>query len=403
MKNFKTIILTSSITVLLTTISFALLFKYFAPQQNKNNVIEKVSINSEKPLDLKPIDYNVYDKNTLNNRINFERKNIITETVKRVSNAVVGINVTQIQQIRPYWSSDPFFREFFGDQFINREIKSLGSGYIISPDGYIVTNDHVAGQAQKIIITMTDGRQFSAKIIGTDETTDICLLKIDAHNLPYIKFSDNKMIIGEWAIALGNPFGLFEINDKPTVTVGVISSLGMNLGAVQNRYYLNMIQTDAAINGGNSGGPLVNVLGELIGMNTIIYSPNAGSGSVGVGFAIPANKIKKIISELKEDGKIDRNFWTGLRIQNIDDSIAKYYKLKNKRGVIVTYVQPNSPAEKAGLKIADIITKVGSYVVNNDRIMIGALQDYRTGENVTISILRDNEKLEKKLRLEKIK
>src|SRR5664280_1627417 len=289
-----------------------------------------------------------------NDEITNTRRTIITETVQKVSPAIVGINVTQVVQYTdPFGSmfNDPFFKQFFGNQSYNQKVKSLGSGYLISSDGYIVTNDHVAGNASEITVTMTNGEQVAAKLVGSDQPSDICLLKIDRTNLPFVTFGNSDdVIIGEWVIALGNPFGLFEVNDKPTVTVGVVSSTGLNLEPIENRFYLNMIQTDAAINGGNSGGPLVNSLGEVIGMNTIIYTAGGVQGNIGLGFAIPINKIKRIINELKDYGKIARDFNIGMGIQNIDEGIAKYYNLKSTKGVIVTQIVPNSPASRAGLK-----------------------------------------------------
>jgi serine protease Do len=299
-------------------------------------------------------------------------------------------------------SMDPFFRQFFGDRVYNQKIQGLGSGAIISPDGYVITNDHVAGNAVEATVTLTDGTQYEAKIIGSDPASDICLLKINAENLPYIKLGDSDdILVGEWVIALGNPFGLFDVNDQPTVTVGVISARGMNLGGLDNRYYMNMLQTDAAINSGNSGGPLVNAFGELIGMNTLIYTANTGSsGNVGVGFAIPVNKIKKVIEELKKNGKVNRDFWTGLSVQTIDPSIAKAYNLKSTRGVIITDVAKNSPAQKAGLAVYDIILSVDNIKVNNDNTLIGVLQEFRTGETVDVQILREDKTIIKKMRLE---
>ena len=294
-------------------------------------------------------------KDEHNSDIANSRNNIITETVKKVSPAVVGINVTEIRQYRDPFGSffdDPFFKQFFNNRSYNEKVKGLGSGFIISPDGYIVTNDHVAGNATEITVTMTNGKHYKATVVGSDPITDICLLKVDASDLPYeVLGNSGDVMIGEWVIALGNPFGLFEINDKPTVTVGVISSTGMNLEPINNRYYINMLQTDAAINGGNSGGPLVNSEGEVIGMNTLIFTGGNGSqGSIGLGFAIPIDKIKRIISELKKNGKIDRDFDPGMRIQTIDEQIANYYNLDETRGVIITQVLPGSPAKKAGFK-----------------------------------------------------
>lgn len=343
-------------------------------------------------------------KQIANSEISDGRHNVITKTVAEVSPAVVGINVTQIQQYRDIFSMDPFYRYWFGDRVYNQQIKSLGSGAIISPDGYIITNDHVAGNAVEVNVTLTDGREVSAKIIGTDPVSDICLLKINGKDLPYIKLgSSDDLMPGEWVIALGNPFGLFNVNDKPTVTVGVISATGMNLGMANDRYYVNMIQTDAAINSGNSGGPLVNAIGELIGMNTLIYTAQGSSGNVGVGFAIPVNKIKKVVDELKKKGKVDRDFWTGLNILTVTDQLAKTYNLKTSRGVIITQIAKNSPAQKAGLKVEDIITAINDYKINDENTMIGILQEFRTGNEITITYLRDNKEMTAKLKLEKNK
>jgi serine protease Do len=340
-----------------------------------------------------------------NDNITNSRNNIITETVKKVSPAVVGINVTEIRQYRDPFGSffdDPFFRQFFNNRSYSEKVKGLGSGFIISPDGYIVTNDHVAGNASEITVTMTNGKHYNATVVGTDPVTDICLLKVDATDLPYeILGNSADVMIGEWVIALGNPFGLFEINDKPTVTVGVISSTGMNLEPINNRYYINMLQTDAAINGGNSGGPLVNSEGEVIGMNTLIFTGGNGSqGSIGLGFAIPIDKIKRIISELKKNGKIDRDFDPGMRIQTVDQQIANYYNLDDTRGVIVTQVLPDSPAKKAGIQVGDIITQVDSYRINDDQTIIGVFQEFRKGQSIAIHIIRDKKPMTVEMKLE---
>ncbi len=364
--------------------------------------------NASKPLYYETTDEAVAEavRQFNNDKISNERRNIITETVSKVKASVVGINVTEIRQFRdPFFSpfsNDPFFRQFFGDRSYSQEVKSLGSGFIISPDGYIITNDHVAGNATEIVVTLTNGKHYSARVVGTDPVSDICLLKVDAENLSYIPLgnSDN-IIIGEWVIALGNPFGLFEVNDQPTVTVGVVSASNMNLDPVNERYYLNMIQTDAAINGGNSGGPLVNSLGEVIGVNTIIYTAGGSQGSIGLGFAIPINKVKRIISELKDRGVIDRSFYTGLSVQNIDNAIANYYNLESTKGVIITRVVKDSPAEDAGIEVGDIITRIDDYRINNDKTLIGALQEFRTGQTVKMYLLRDGKELTKNLRLDK--
>lgn len=394
MNKNKIIIITAIVTLLIATAAFAFIFK--GGSSNNESISSFAVDSSVNAIRTSNHDYIQQD-------ISNSRATIITKTASEVSPAVVGINVTEIRQVRDIFSSDPLYRYFFGDRVYNQQIKNLGSGVIISQDGYILTNDHVAGNAVEAIVTMTDGTQHEAKIIGSDPSSDICLLKINGSNFPFVKMGDSdNIMIGEWVIALGNPFGLFDINDQPTVTVGVVSAKGMNLGAQDNRYYVNMIQTDAAINTGNSGGPLVNAFGELIGMNTLIYT--AGSvGNIGLGFAIPINKIKRVIEELKTSGKVDRDFWTGLSIQTIDQAIAKAYDLKNSRGVIVTQVQPNSPAERAGLKIYDIITGINNFKINNEVTMIGKLQEFRPGDLVDLKVIRDGKLTTLKLKLERRK
>ena len=282
------------------------------------------------------------DKKQTNQNVSEERQTAITRAISKVSSSIVGINVEEVRTVQDPFFNDPFFRQFFGETGPQKQVvRGLGSGYIISEDGYILTNDHVAGNATKISVTLTTGETVDAKLIGSDAVSDVALLKIDKKNLPFINFgnSDN-MIIGEWVIALGNPFGLFEINDKPTVTVGVVSALNMKISADGNRVYKDMIQTDASINAGNSGGPLVDVEGNVIGMNTIIYTGSQFSqGSIGVGFAISINRVKAIMEELKAGGKIERSNNVGFRIQAIDERIAKYLNLTDKNGVVVVQIQ----------------------------------------------------------------
>lgn len=391
-------------TYFITILSVALLFTgvlFFKPDLG-------AAINSTNSDETDFVLAKQQDRNSLSDEISKSRKNILTETVEHVSPSVVGINVIEIMQYRdPFFSffDDPFFRQFFGDRGThNREVKGLGSGYIISADGYIVTNDHVAGNAKEVKVTLTDGRTFEAKVIGTDMASDICLLKIDGENLPYLKpGNSDDIIIGEWVIALGNPFGLFELNEKPTVTVGVVSASGMNLEPINGRYYLNMIQTDAAINGGNSGGPLVNSLGEIIGMNTLIFTAGGSSGSIGLGFAIPINKVIRIVEELKEHGKINRDFEIGMKIQTIDEGIASYYHLKNTKGVIVTKIYRGTPADNAGIKVGDIITEINGYKINNENTIFGVFHEFRTGQVIDVNIIRDHKEITKQMKLEPTK
>jgi len=333
------------------------------------------------------------------------RRNAITEAVAAVSPAVVGINVTEVRTYRDPWSqlfpNDPFFKQFFGEQ--QEKVESLGSGFIISPDGYIVTNDHVAGNAVRITVTMTGGKRFeNAKLVGTDPLTDVSLIKVDANGLPYVSLGNSDdIVIGEWAIAFGNPFGLFDINDKPTVTVGVVSSTGMNLGPMNNHFYSGMIETDAAINGGNSGGPLVNSQGNVIGMNTLIYTGGQSTTFVGYGFAIPINKIKKVVAELKNKGKVTRNISKGFDAQNVDRRIARYFGLTRVEGVIVSEVEEGGPADKAGLKVGDIILEVNSQKINDGDDLTQILIDSSPGDVLAMKVYRERKMIDLSLKLDR--
>ncbi len=342
------------------------------------------------------------ERDSLGESIGGSRRNAITRTVAMVSPAVVGINVTEVRQYRyrSPWGDDPFFRQFFGDRTYTERVQGLGSGFLISPDGYIVTNDHVAGNAKEITVTLTNGEKYKAELIGTDQVADIALLKIEGKGLPYIKLGNSDdVIIGEWVIAFGNPFGLFDISDKPTVTVGVVSATKMNLRAEEGRVYRGMIQTDAAINSGNSGGPLVNSLGDVIAVNAVIYTPN--QGSIGLGFAIPINRVKNVIAELKKSGKVEREFWTGLEIQTVDERVARYFGLERAQGVIVSDVKKNSPAERAGFRVGDIITAANGEKIADGATLLSTVDDAKTGDTVNLTVIRDRKTIELKLKLEK--
>ncbi len=357
---------------------------------------------------------NIFNKNHINfsqtpagkidetQKINSDRQTAITRAIDKVSPSVVGINVEEVREIQDPFSNDPFFQQFFGNVEPQKQVvRGLGSGYIISDDGYILTNDHVAGNATKISVTLTTGETVDAKLIGSDPNSDVALIKIDKNNLPFINFgnSDN-IIIGEWVIALGNPFGLFEINDKPTVTVGVVSAAKMKVVADGKRVYKDMIQTDASINSGNSGGPLVDVEGNVIGMNTIIFTGSQySSGSIGVGFSISINRVKKIMEEIKQNGKIERNFNPGFKIQAIDDRLAKYYNLSVKQGVIIIQVLKGGNADKAGLQPEDIILEANGEKIRNEQDLILIINDLRTGDVVKLKILRNNSEKDIELKL----
>ncbi|MEZ4784057.1 MAG: trypsin-like peptidase domain-containing protein [Candidatus Kapaibacterium sp.] len=351
-----------------------------------------------------------------NESIDRSRRTAITDAVARVAPAIVGINVTEVREVRGVdpWSafeSDPFFQEFMdmfprrGSRTYRQELHGLGSGFIVSPDGYIITNDHVAGQATKVVVTTTDGKEHEATVIGTDRASDVALLKIDGENFPYLSIGNSDdVLVGEWAIALGNPFGLFDINAKPTVTVGVVSNTNVNLRPQEDRVYVGMIQTDAAISSGNSGGPLVNALGEVIGMNTVIYSTAQsyrGAGSIGIGFSVPIKRVMEIVDELKTNGKIDRDFWIGMNVGSIDNSIAKYLKLESTEGAVIVEVAPRSPATIAELEVGDVITEVNGAKVRTHEDFYFVVYDARVGDTLSLKVLRKGEVLEKKLTLTK--
>ncbi len=341
------------------------------------------------------------------------RQNAITRAVARVSPAVVGITVKQVRryvQRSPFNSNDPvwkyMFPELFKDRVYEQKIQSLGSGFLISPDGYLLTNDHVVGQGGDIIVTLSGGEQHKAKVVGNDQTSDICLLKIDGDKFPYMEFGNSDdLIVGEWVIALGNPFGLFELNNQPTVTVGVISAVNRDWGRMpeSGRVYLDMIQTDAAINHGNSGGPLVDALGQVIGMNTFIYTGSQyQDGFVGIGFAIPANKIREIADEIKAKGGVDRNYWLGIaRVQDLSPIIVKAFKLKTDKGVLVAQVDPGSPADEAGLQPEDIIVSANGKQIDSSEDLINTLTnlDLKVGDELNMTIVRNNKEKQLTLKL----
>ncbi len=253
-------------------------------------------------------------------------------------------------------------------------------------------------------MTLTDGTQHEADLVGSDFISDIALLKIrNPKNLKPVRFGNSDdLLIGEWVIALGNPFGLFEISTKPIVTVGVVSAMDQDFGRVQQRVYKDMIQTDAAINQGNSGGPLVNAMGEVIGMNTFIYSGESG-GSIGVGFAIPAKRIQKIINELKTTGRVNRNFSTGIVAEDLTPLVARFLGLRSTKGAIITEIQRNSPAQTAGLKVGDVILKVNGKAIANTQDIFDIIEemDVRAGDILQFTIYRDGKILNVPLKLKK--
>ena len=356
-----------------------------------------------------------YSQEYSRNSITESRQNAITKAIEKASPAVVGINVTEVRKVvyrNPYGGS--LFERFFGlrrNRVREYEVKGLGTGFLISSDGYIVTNNHVAGNAEEIVVTMSGGKRYDAEIIGTDPATDIALLKINSdEEFPYLKFADSdEIVIGEWSIALGNPFGLFDINSKPTVTVGVVSNKGLNLfNEFENTQtvYKDMIQTDAAISSGNSGGPLVNSNGDLIGMNTMIYSTSqsrSGSGSIGIGFSIPSNRISRIINLLKDYKEINRNIDIGIDIREIDERIINYLGIPNVRGVVIYSTMNGGLASLSGLEPGDVILKINDRAILREEDYFMEVFDSMVGDVLEFEILRGDEQKTVKLQIEEQK
>lgn len=320
------------------------------------------------------------------------RKNAITRAIEKVSPSVASINVVQLKDVAarsPF--NDPFLQYFFPYELQRQRVKSSGSGVVISPDGYVITNNHVIQNASEILVTLPGGKEYRAEFIGTDKLTDLALIKLDGTNFPYATLGNSDdIIIGEWAVALGNPFGLFDVNFQPTATAGIISAINMDFGRQQSgQLFQDMIQTDASINPGNSGGPLVNSLGDVIGINTFIFS--GSEGSIGIGFAIPINRAKEIAEELKAYGKVDRNFTTGLHVQPLNASLANLLEIPYKTGVIIVEVDKGSTSEKAGLLPADVIISVNNTKVKNSKDIFNVIEnnDLRPGDKVTFEIYRD--------------
>lgn len=296
--------------------------------------------------------------------------------------AVVSISVQGTHEIK---SNVPeAFKRFFGNrqpQAQERPFKGLGSGVIIDADeGYIVTNNHVVDNADEITITLTDGRQLKAKKIGSDESSDIALLQVEADKLTELKIADSDALrIGDFTVAIGNPFGLGQ-----TVTSGIVSALGRSGLNIEN--YEDFIQTDAAINSGNSGGALVNLRGELIGINTAILGP--GGGNVGIGFAIPSNMMKNLINQIIEFGEIRRGV-LGVSGRSVNSDIAEAMELETNQGGFVEQVMPNSAAEKAGIEAGDVITKINGKKVRTFEELRGKIGSLGAGKKVKLTVIRD--------------
>jgi len=336
----------------------------------------------------------------LQEQVSHSRQNAIVNATRNVSPGVVGIVVTQIQVVRnPYYSND-FFDLFFAPHFTPklRQVENMGSGFVIREDGLILTNYHVIEGAAKLYVNFSDGRQREGTVVGVDASTDIAVVKVQEQKFTPVQLGNSStLMIGEWAIAIGNPFLNFINDAHPTVTVGVVSALDRNFAPSEGVYYQGMIQTDAAINPGNSGGPLVNVKGQVIGINTFIYTGSTSNrGSIGIGFAIPINRAKRVADELIKFGK-RRQVWTGISVQNLTRSIALALGIENLEGVVVVNVAKGSPGDKAGLKRGDVLVRMGKRVVSRAEDLEGFFLDFFVGDDVPLVYKRGS--AEKKTRL----
>ncbi len=322
--------------------------------------------------------------------VNYSGNNVpvnidFTSAAERTVPAVVHVTTTfSYQPVNNGLFFDPF--NFWGQQMPRQEQQSSGSGVIITDDGYIVTNNHVVENAEKVEVTLDDKRKYTARVIGRDPSTDLALIKVDGKQLPFVPYANSDDIkVGQWVLAVGNPFNL-----TSTVTAGIVSARGRNIHILNDKPFSieSFIQTDAAVNPGNSGGALVNTNGELVGVNAAIAS-NTGSYT-GYSFAIPSNIVRKVTKDLLEYGKVQRGF-IGVSIKDIDQKLAEEKDLKTLKGVYITGVTDGGAAEKAGIKEGDVITKVGNATVSSTNELQEQIGSLNPGDNLNITVLRGSD------------
>jgi serine protease DegQ len=316
------------------------------------------------------------------------RSNSYNDAVRRAAPSVVNIFTSkEVRAPRNPLLNDPLFRRFFGDQFGDQPERSssLGSGVIVSSDGYILTNSHVVEAADEIEVLLADGRKLLAKLVGSDSESDLAVLRVESEQLPAITFgSSDALRVGDVVLAIGNPFGVGQ-----TVTSGIVSALGRSQLGINT--FENFIQTDAAINPGNSGGPLVDAGGNLVGINTAIYSRSGGS--MGIGFAIPVSTAKQVMESIIKTGSVTRG-WIGVEVQEITPALAESFKLKDTRGAIIAGVLRNGPADKAGVKPGDVLVAIEGKPVTDPQNMLTLVAGLQPGSNARLKLRRAQEELE---------
>ncbi len=338
--------------------------------------------------------------------LGLDRRNAIVRATEGVAPAVVSINVIEYQTYRQsmappgyeFW--DRFYPGLFPSQVVRRPVQALGSGVIVSSDGYVITNNHVVEGADELVATLSDGRQFKGRVLETVPNYDLALVKIEGEDLPAARLAGSRRLyIGEWAIAIGSPFGYLLADTQPTVTVGVISALNRDIKRTEGdgRTFLGMIQTDAAINPGNSGGPLVNADGEVVGINTFIFSRSGGSE--GIGFAIPIERANWLISEVREYGRF-RQPWYGLMVQKLSPNIMRSLNLQDPVGFLVQNVEAGSPAERAGLRPGDILRAINGVPLRDLDTVGRLIYEARVGDRLAYRAERDGKRLDGTITLE---
>ncbi|TQV84049.1 DegQ family serine endoprotease [Exilibacterium tricleocarpae] len=315
-----------------------------------------------------------------------------TDLIEKNSPAVVKINTVERSrsrnriQVPPGQNIPDIFRYLFEPRNQpERNVHSMGSGFVISADGYVLTNNHVIDGADEIVVRLIDRREFTAEVVGRDERSDLALLKIEADDLPTLKFAEpDELRVGEWVLAIGSPFGL-----DYSASVGIVSAIGRSIPTDRQENYVPFIQTDVAINPGNSGGPLFNLDGEVVGINSQIYTRSGGS--IGLSFAIPISVAKQVVSQLKDKGRVDRG-WLGVVIQEVDRDLASSFGLKKPMGALIAELRPGGPADRAGLKVGDVIVKFDKTRIQASSELPHVVGASKPGEEVPVTVMREGKR-----------